>query len=177
VTLVSVPGTVISRPQLSRIRYEALPVLASQASETLHDVLPVERRLNGLAGAFFASVGGPSAVIDGATGSVVSRHAAPTTRIDPARAHANDCRTACMRRLRCIRDSGWSLPARSVSVLRTAVATHLADERIKCPWLRKRCPALRPAATGATLAPPEGLRNDLGVNVPCAAVNASCTSR
>ena len=81
-TLVCVPGTVISRPQLSRTRYEALPVNASQAKETLHDVLPVDRRFNGPVGGFFgadlANAGESVARLDGA---VASRHAAATTRI------------------------------------------------------------------------------------------------
>src|SRR5688572_22385011 len=51
VTLVCVPGTLISRPQLSRTRYEALPVSASHANDTVHDVLLVDRRFNGFAGA------------------------------------------------------------------------------------------------------------------------------
>lgn len=63
-TLVSVPATAISLPQLSRSRYEALPVFGSEANETLHDVLPVERRLNELAegrAAFLANSGEPGA--------------------------------------------------------------------------------------------------------------------
>ena len=78
----------------------ALPVNASQANETLHDVLPVERRFNGLVGGFLgadlANAGESGARIDGASGSVASRHAAATTRIDPARAHESDCRSANM---------------------------------------------------------------------------------
>ena len=69
VTLVWAPGTVISRPQLSRTRYEALPVNASQANETLHDVLPVARRFSGPVGGFFdgalANAGDSVPVIDG----------------------------------------------------------------------------------------------------------------
>ena len=91
VTLVCVPGTVISRPQLSRTRYERLPELsvdASQPNETLHDVLPVERRFDGFVGAFrsadTANAGEPGKV--DASGAVASRHAATRTRIDPARA-------------------------------------------------------------------------------------------
>src|SRR5215211_247466 len=55
VTLVCVPGTEISRPQLSRSRYEALPVIGSQANDTDHDVLPVERKFNGPAEGFLGA--------------------------------------------------------------------------------------------------------------------------
>jgi hypothetical protein len=79
VTLVCVPGTVISRPQLSRTRYEKLPELSvdgSQANEMLYDVFPVERRFDGFVGAFLsgddARRGESGGVIDGATGSGVS---------------------------------------------------------------------------------------------------------
>ena len=87
-TLVCVPGTVISRAHWSRIRYEAVPVLASQARETVHDVLPVERRLNGPDGTFLladdANSGESGAIIDAVSGTVASRHAAAAMRIDPA---------------------------------------------------------------------------------------------
>src|SRR5688500_13287796 len=100
-TLVCVPGTLISRALLSRSRYEALPVTGSQANETLHDVLPVTRRFNGPvgpAGGFlvedFAEAGESGAVSDDSSGAVVSPHDTATTRIDPARAHETDCRIA-----------------------------------------------------------------------------------
>ena len=162
-TLVCVPGTLISRPQLSRTRYEALPVRGSQANETLHDVLPVERRFNGPAGGFLfgdlANAGESAAVIEGASGAVASRHAAATTRIDPARAHESDCRSADMGRLPGIRDSGWSPPSRSVRVRRTAVVAHLANGCIEAPWLPRRCPASHPVQLhAATLAPSESFR-------------------
>jgi len=97
VTLVCVPGTVISRPQLSRTRYDALPVTGSQANETLHDVLPVERRFNGFAGAGafpLASDDDSGNATD--AGSVASRHAVAATRIDPAITAETDCRSADM---------------------------------------------------------------------------------
>jgi hypothetical protein len=104
VTLVCVPGTVISRPQLSRTRYEKVPELSvagSQANETLYDVFPVERRFNGFVGAFLSeedpNAGEPGGAIDGGSGSVASRHAPARTRIDPARAHESDCRSTDMR--------------------------------------------------------------------------------
>jgi hypothetical protein len=85
VTLVCVPGTVISRLQLSRTRYEAVPVTASHANETDHDVLPVERRFNGPdgvgAGGFldpFANDAESVVRIEGASGCVASWHAATT---------------------------------------------------------------------------------------------------
>src|SRR5829696_5854958 len=104
VTLVSVPGTVIYRTHLSRTRYEATPATASQANETLHDVLPVETRLNGFAGGLpppdFADEAAPGAVIDDASGRTFSWHPAAATRSDPARAYPRDCRNEDMGRLR-----------------------------------------------------------------------------
>jgi hypothetical protein len=96
VTLVCVPGTVISRAQLSRIRYEAAPLIASQANVTLHDVLPVTRSVvdgvggGGGFGAFLLA----GSVIDDVPGSVASRQAAAPITSDPARAHESDCRNA-----------------------------------------------------------------------------------
>src|SRR5688500_16153569 len=94
--LVCVPGTLISRPQLSRRPYEALPVTASHANDTLHDVLPVVRRLNCPAGGFFvgdfADAISSAESIDGVSGTVVSWHAA-ITRTDPVTAHDIDCRS------------------------------------------------------------------------------------
>jgi hypothetical protein len=93
--LVCDPATVISRPQLSRTRYEAAPGAASHARETLHDVLPVDRKFAGFAGAFFPDTasegesGDPARV---ALGSVASWHAEATMRIDPVREHDNNCR-------------------------------------------------------------------------------------
>ena len=125
-TLVCVPGTLISRPQLSRTRYEALPVNASQANETLHDVLPVERRFNGPVGGFLdgdlAKSGESVARVDGASGLVASRHAAATTRIDPARAHESDCRSRDIGLLAGNRDSG---DGRHASAVRGTSTTHL----------------------------------------------------
>jgi hypothetical protein len=97
VTLVSLPGTVISRPQLSRTRYEALPVTASHANETLHDVFPVDRKFNEFAGAEgfpFANDGDSGDAVD--AGSVASRHAPAATRIDPARTPERESRSADM---------------------------------------------------------------------------------
>jgi hypothetical protein len=74
VTLVSVPGTLISRPQLSRTRYDALPVRGSQPNDTLHDVLPVERRFNAPGGGFFGDFAsaGESGEASDVAGSVAS---------------------------------------------------------------------------------------------------------
>jgi len=99
VTLVWVPGTLISRLRLSRSRYEALPLIASHANETLHDVFPVTRRFKGpvgvgVGGFFRPNAGESGGRIDDASGAVLSRHAAITTRIDPARARKSDCRSA-----------------------------------------------------------------------------------
>ena len=102
VTLVCALERVTSRPQLSRTRYEKLElsVDGSQASETLYDVLPVERRFRGFVGAFLspdrASSGEPGAAIDGASGSVASRQAAAVTRIAAIKAYETDCRRANM---------------------------------------------------------------------------------
>jgi hypothetical protein len=85
VTLVCVPGTEISRPKLSRNRYEAVPANASQANDALHDVLPVERKFSGPGGGFLD----PDLASAGASrvsGLVTSRHPPATTRIDVARA-------------------------------------------------------------------------------------------
>jgi hypothetical protein len=81
-----------------------LSVDGSQANETVHDVLPVERRFAGLVGAFLSeedpNAGESDGAIDGGSGSVASRHAAARTRIDPARTHESDRRSANMRPLR-----------------------------------------------------------------------------
>src|SRR5688572_9405035 len=95
VTLLCVPGTLISRPQLSRTRYEALPVTGSHANKTLHDVLPVDRRFSALAGAEgfpFANDGDSGDAVD--TGSVTSWHALAATKIDPARTPKRESRSA-----------------------------------------------------------------------------------
>ena len=79
-----------------------LLVAGSQANETLYDVFPVERRFNGFVGAFEspprddANAGEPGAAIDEVEGSVASRHAGATIRIDPTRAHEIACRSADM---------------------------------------------------------------------------------
>jgi hypothetical protein len=72
VTLVCVPGTEISRPQLSRSRYDAVPVTAFQANETLHDVLPVTLRLSEAVGGFGGFLASADSVEPGA---VMSRAA------------------------------------------------------------------------------------------------------
>ena len=142
-TLVCVPGTLISRPQLSRIRYDALPVCASQANETLHDVLPVERRLNGFVGAGLrANTGVSSAGFDGPGGTVASRHAPATTSIAPATTPDNDRRGIGEGPFR-VRNAGSS-PFRSVSVRRTTVVTHLANGRIWSPLVADEMSSLTP---------------------------------
>jgi hypothetical protein len=70
VTLVCEPGTEISRPRLSRTRYDALPVSGSQASETDHDVLPVERRFNGPDGVEVGGFFGPDLAREGSVATI-----------------------------------------------------------------------------------------------------------
>ena len=133
-TLVCVPGTVISRPQLSRTRYETAPVDGSQASETLHEVLAVERKFDGRAGAFrpaddASSADSGDAIADG-SGSVTSVHALATT--NAATAHESVRRTAEAGRARGMRDSRRS-PSRSTLLQRTAVDPRLEVGLIEPP--------------------------------------------